>query len=91
MRQVARILDVSRKEQVEGRAVANLCVEIAGRSVIESEVGLAMLSMELASGFGEDELQVGRGGDGEFTRRGWVAARRAQKREQNDDGARTGR
>jgi hypothetical protein len=45
-----------------------------------------MLPVELAGGFGEGELQVGRGGDGELARRSLVSAG-GQEREQAGDGS----
>ena len=86
LHQSAGILDVGGEEQVEGRAVADLGVEIAGGSVVDGEGGLGMPLVELAGGVGQGELQVGRGGDGELVGRGGMAAGGAQEREQGEDG-----
>jgi hypothetical protein len=90
MRQIARVLDVGRKVQVEGRAVADLSVEITGRPVVDGEFGLRVLLVELTGAVRQGELQVRRGGYGEFMRGTRVSAG-AKKRQQTGDGSQANR
>ena len=69
-REAPRVLRVGRKEEVEGGAVLDLCVEAARRAVGDGGTDAARRGGRCREDGVERELQVGRGGDADLAGQG---------------------
>ena len=75
--QFARVFDIGGEEHVEGRPVADLGEEIAGRTVSDVQLHRGVSGAEFGGDVLHGEIQVGGGGDAELL---GSAAAHAQER-----------